>query len=222
MVLETSIVLTTVADFIDYAMLVVGILAAVYLIRFLLAVRETTAPDRKAKDAEWEARGAAGREWIGKKYKDMRDTSEAEEKKSKAEKEKRNVRNLASPLVDKIYNQIDPLRNVIRTQLIKKERAPALASLKKLKGEIHLLWRQLHSLRHAVSDVKKDEVKDIMNEVDALVHLIETECINEVPKKVGGSWSVTTDPIKDIIAQLDGKVKADLGNFYNRIKSLYS
>ncbi len=219
MALETSIVLTTVADFIDYAMLVVGILAAVYLIRFLLAVRETTAPDRKAKDAEWEARGAAGREWIGKKYEKMKKESDDAETERKAKKEKKWISDMISPLVDRIYNKTAPLVNKIKTELAKKERDSALSSLEELKDQAHSLWRQLRSLRHAVPEDKKDKVKDTMEKVDALKHVIEAECIAHLPKKSTASdWDTQVTHIK---SKLD-VVKSDLGAIYNELKALYS
>jgi len=220
MVLETSIVLTGIAEFIDYALFIVGAMAVVYFVLFLFAVRKATEPERKAKDAEWEARAAAGRQWVSKKYTDMKDREKAEETKRTAEREKTNIRNLASPLVNKIVNEVDPLRRNIIIKLNRKERKSGIKDLKELKDKMYSLWKQLRILRHNIAENKKDAVKVIMDQVEALREVVENNCIDKVPSKVDGTWEPEIKKIVD--NELNGQIKAGLGNLHDEIRRLHS
>ncbi|MEK6938595.1 MAG: hypothetical protein AABX04_06120 [Nanoarchaeota archaeon] len=220
MVFENSIVLGKVSEFIDYALVVAAILAVVYFVRFLLAVREDKAPDRAKRDADWEARGAAGREWIGKKYKNMRDTAEAEEKNRKTEKEKKTIEHLASPLVKKIYHVIIPRCDSIVIKIKKKERESVKKGLAELKEEVESLLKQLKSLEVHVPKEYKSKIRDTEGKTGALMRLIETECISVLPSKTTASdWDTKTDHITN---QLDKEVKPRLGIIYNDLDALYS
>lgn len=85
MVFENSIVLGTVDEFIDYAMVVVAIFAVVYLVRFLLAVR---GKDDGEKDKKWHEEGERMSKAVSEKYNALKE-KEIERKKAESEAKKK-------------------------------------------------------------------------------------------------------------------------------------
>ncbi|MFH0701078.1 MAG: hypothetical protein V2A62_01435 [Candidatus Woesearchaeota archaeon] len=204
MVFENSIVLGTVKEFIDYAMAVAAILAIVYFVRFLLAVREEKAPDRKVRDAEWEARGAAGREWMGKKYGEMKTKADAAEKKRTEDKEKGVREGKVRLVLSKVthsYTLSSDLINVltkVRSSLDKSKRDAALNEAHKLVKEIHdSISNANHVLRRVAHHSKGGEHKffdDKYSESGVILDMLE-DIKNGLPLSTSATWTAEIDCI---------------------------
>jgi|GEM_PF-3407516 len=222
MVMEWSPVLGTVNEFVDYALFFTGVAIIYFLVRLFMTTRPTK-EERKAKEAEWAERGADTRKWVGDRWTAFKTKAKEEEEAENKKKEKGRVRDLARPLVDKIYNDLLPRCVPIVEKLNKRERKPALDDLEKLKKEVNHLWRGLRSLHRNVPEAKRNKVSNIMDKVHALEHLIETECIAKVPSRVDPvPYTAWTAGIAHVINKIQNKVGPDLGAIYTEIETLYS
>ncbi len=151
----STLVQTTIGDFIDYAMGIVGIMIVYYVIK-LFTVEPPTKEDRERRRQEVEQRQAQFKDWVGGKLKEHDDKQKNHrEAESKAGQKRMRERSVHVPLThlfrakEKAKMLLLELNHNVNND---KDREEVVEKSKKILGELHenlkIVYGSLYRLRH--------------------------------------------------------------------------
>lgn len=196
----------TIAEFINYAMIVVTFMLIYYVIKFF-TVAPPTDEERKIKRDEENARAANVRKWVGKKW------NETEDRRKKGQK-----KNKVSPI---IYN-LKLAQDAVDTSLEKLTKAQdddgrkkTVRALKVFSMQLKEAWGKLRLLRNSAEGADKDTVRQY---IDTLESIREHYRQNIETAITGPNWQAEKGNItREIKARRD-----ELYNLWNEIEKYYA
>ena len=208
---DVSLISGTIAEFIDWALIIVILMIVYYIIR-LFIVPPPSKEERLAKQKGLEEQRAKFGEWVGTKFK---------ERKHKAQKEQR--KGDVSVVKDNIKDGLEGMEDV-RSLL---NRAMKKSDLEKAKKVVHKVKDELH---HAVGNLRllrrkhEGDDREKINKIITNVHTVETEFIEKVekdfPEEVDPVHTKYVTSVAKYITAIDN-LRGNLGNIWNELEDFH-
>ncbi|MBI2582042.1 hypothetical protein HYV87_02870 [Candidatus Woesearchaeota archaeon] len=196
----------TVQQFIDWALSLVSLMIFWYIVKFFFVAPPTDA-EKDLADKEWQQKGAALREWVGKK---------AEAQSAKEEKGRRE--DLTSPARK---NLVDAMKEVseIQTQLSHLKPKAARNGIKRLKKQLKEAIRNCNRLLASADKEDRDYIGEVTNWLHAIQQNVLDELDSKIPKEITdrGEISKILEKFKDLGAKF-GNVYEGLEKYHKRKK----
>ena len=196
----------TVQQFIDWALSIVSLMIFWYIGKFFFVAPPTDA-EKDIADKEWQQKGTALREWVGKK---------AEAQNAKEEKGRRE--DLTSPAR---RNIVDAMKEVseIQTQLSHLKPKAARNGIKRLKKQLKEAIRNCNKLLASADKEDRDYIGEVTNWLHAIQQKVLDELDSKIPKVITdkGEISKILDKFKDLGAKF-GNVYEGLEKYHRRMK----
>ncbi|GEM_PF-4422665 len=196
----------TIAEFINYAMIVVTIMLIYYIIKFF-TVAPPTDEERKLKRDEENARAANVRKWVGKKW------NETEDRRKKGTK-----KNKVSPIINNLKLAQDALDTAVE-KLTRasddSDRNKVVRALKTFDQQLKGAWNNLRLLRRNAEGTDKDTVKSY---IDALEAIREHYHNNIKGTIAGANWTAEK---ATILNEMKTR-RSELYNLWNEIERYYA
>lgn len=209
---ETSIVVSTVAQFIGAALIIVMLMIAYYVVRLFL-VPPPTKEERTARRKEQEEQQAKFGDWLSGKLK---------ERKLKAQKEQR--RGDVSVVKDNIKDALEGMEDIPR--LLNKasnnaDLAEARKKIERVKQDLHHAVSNLRILRRKQEGDDRQAIQKVINET----HAVEQKFIHEVEQKIPKTFpKIRKTYVKNIISPITQitTLRGSLGTIWNDLEEFHT
>lgn len=195
----SNVVSATVTSFIDYALIIVTIMIAWYVVKFFMAAPPTKEEKEAALQEQREAWGGAV-----KKVKD----SHAERLKEKEKKQyQQGLHNHGRTVINNLKHAFGAADKAI-VALDRRDSSAAIRWTKEFDEELHRAWGNLRLLRGKAKDEDKENVKNITASVEAIRDDLVNQVTGKIPRKVDNNWNATVTPIRASLIHIRGSAGA--------------
>lgn len=171
MVTISTIVSTSVRDFVDYALWIVGIMIAYYCVKFFLAEPPT--------EAEKTARERRSQEWWDEFTTKRKKKVEA----AKTMKKEKKKKVLSGAVQQHLAKALDALQK-LRSHLSGDERIDAQDQAEELLEQVKKAWREVHHLQRRYEGEERQKLKKIFDELGVLEEKVHKDVRKKIPKNV--------------------------------------
>jgi hypothetical protein len=206
-------VLTSAAQFIEYAQWIIVILLVYYVIKFIAKLTDD--------GGDWEKRGENLRGAIKEKYdkKVKKDKEISKNAKEKAEKDKK--RDLVSPIKENIKDAVEECE-ALKGHLIKSERKNAYHTIKDLLEHTEKAIKNLQILRKKHEGEERKKINEIIEGLHAAEETFLREVKGNIPKKIVAAKKADWDAAVTTVTPEINNMLGALGNAWNKIEEFHS
>ncbi len=204
MAVISSMVGTTVLNFIDYALVIVVIMIVWYALKFFM-VKPPSKEDREAALQEQ-------REAWGGAINKVKESHEAKRRDQENKEYKQGLKNQSRPVIGNLKDAFrEEVEKALRA-LDRQEPAAAITAVKRFDGKLHDAWGNLRLLKGKAKGEDKGKVQNIIVQVEAARHVLADKVKERIPRRVEGDWDTKVGPIRAELASLRGTSAAIFNN----------
>ena len=200
MVIQLSnVVSATVSSFIDYALIIVTIMIAWYVVKFFMAAPPTKEEKETALQGQREAWGGA--------IKKVKEKDGERRKEGEKKRYKQGLRNQGRTVINNLNHAFGAADKAIAA-LDKKDPVAAIRWTKEFDEELHRAWGNLRLLRGKAKDEDKEKVQHITAAVQAIRDDLANMVDAKIPRKVDAQWDATVTPLRASLVHIKGSAGA--------------
>jgi len=203
----SNVVSATVTSFIDYALIIVTIMIAWYVVKFFMAAPPTKAEKEAALEEQREVWGGA--------IKKVKDSREAKHKEAAAKEYKLSLCNHSRTVINNLKHAFEAADKAV-VALDRQDPATAIRRAKEFDAELHRAWGNLRLLRTKAKDEDKEKVKQITASIEANRHDLVNQVTGKIPRKVDANWNGQVTPIRAALIH----IRSSAGAIFNLIDEL--